>query len=70
MMGARTLEETKETGKTYRVERFYGRFSRSFRVPDDTDNSAIEAENRDRVLYLQLPKSDAKNSQAAKIAVR
>ncbi|MDH3419033.1 MAG: Hsp20/alpha crystallin family protein [Gammaproteobacteria bacterium] len=68
--GERKLEETKDTDKTHRVERFYGRFSRSFRVPDDVDASAIKAESKDGVLRLHLPKTEAKQSQAVKIAIR
>ena len=68
--GERKLEETKETDKTHRVERFYGRFSRSFRVPDDVDASAIKAQSSDGVLKLHLPKTKAKKPEAVKIAIR
>ncbi len=68
--GERKLEETKDSDKTHRVERFYGRFSRSFRVPDDVDSSAIKAESSDGVLKLHLPKTEAKQPQAVKIAIR
>jgi HSP20 family protein len=68
--GERKLEETKETDKTHRVERFYGRFSRSFRVPDDVDASGIKAESSDGVLKLHLPKTEAKKAEAVKIAIR
>lgn len=68
--GERKLEETRETDKTHRVERFYGRFSRSFRVPDDVDASAIKAESSDGVLKLHLPKTEVKPAQAVKIAIR
>lgn len=68
--GERKLEETKDTDKTHRVERFYGRFSRSFRVPDNVDTSAIKADSKDGVLNLHLPKTEAKKPQAVKIAIR
>lgn len=68
--GERKDEETKETDKTHRVERFYGRFSRSFRVPDDVDASGIKAESSDGVLKLHLPKTETKKAEAVKIAIR
>jgi len=54
----------------YRTTREIAGFSRSFRVPDDTDKSAIKAENKDGVLYLHLPKTEAKKPDAVKIAIR
>lgn len=68
--GERKLEEAKETDKTHRVERFYGRFSRSFRVPDDVDTGAIRAECQEGVLQLHLPKTKSKKPETVKIAIR
>ena len=68
--GERKLEETKETDKTHRVERFYGRFSRSFHVPPNVDTTGIKAESEDGVLTLHLPKTAEKKPEAVKIAIR
>lgn len=68
--GERKLEETKETDKTHRVERFYGKFSRSFRVPDNVNADAIKAECEEGVLRLHLPKTQEKKPQPVKIAIR
>ena len=68
--GERKLEETKETDKTHRVERFYGKFSRSFRVPDNVNADAIKAESEEGVLRLHLPKTQEKKPQPVKIAIR
>ena len=68
--GERRLEETKETDKSHRVERFFGRFSRSFRVPENVDTGAIKAECQDGVLSLHLPKTKVKKSSAVKIDIR
>ena len=70
LTGERKLEETKDTDKTHRVERFYGRFSRSFRVPADVDTSAIKAESKDGVLRLHLPKTKGKKPETVKISIR
>ena len=42
----------------HRIERFYGRFSRSFSLPENVDDSAIKAESKDGILKLSLPKSE------------
>jgi len=68
--GERKLEETKDTDKTHRVERFYGKFSRSFRIPENVDADAIKAETEEGVLRLHLPKTKVKKAQPVKIAVR
>jgi HSP20 family protein len=43
-------------GRVHRVERRYGRFVRNFQLPQDADDDAITAENRDGVLYLTIAK--------------
>ena len=46
-------------GRQYhRVEGFYGRFSRSFAVPGVVDFSRVEAELRDGLLTVHLPKRE------------
>ena len=53
--GERKFEkETK--GKVHRVERRYGRFTRSFRLPENADESNIAANSKDGVLYLKVSK--------------
>ncbi len=42
--------------RTHRTERRYGRFERSFSLPEDADPEAISAESRDGVLYLSIAK--------------
>lgn len=68
--GERKLEQKKETDRSHRVERFYGKFSRSFRVPDDVDAEAIKAENQNGVLSLHLPKTKKTQPAPVKIAIR
>lgn len=49
--------EHEETGKSYFFsEREYGAFQRVFRVPPDADAEAIDAELRNGVLRMSLPK--------------
>ena len=46
-------------GRQYhRIEGFYGQFSRSFTVPGVVDAGRVEAEMRDGVLTIHLPKRE------------
>lgn len=47
--------------KHHRIERFYGRFSRSFSLPENVDSENIQAESKDGILSLFLPKKEAKD---------
>lgn len=50
--------EEKEGTKYHRVENFYGSFSRSFTLPDNVNRDAIEAEYKDGLLNLTIPKGE------------
>ncbi|MBD0328400.1 MAG: Hsp20/alpha crystallin family protein [Pyrinomonadaceae bacterium] len=48
-----------EDGRQYhRVEGFYGQFTRSFTVPGHVDAGRVEAELKDGVLTVHLPKRE------------
>jgi HSP20 family protein len=49
-------EENKDT--EIRVESFYGSFARSFVLPDNIDTSKIEAQTKDGVLKIRIPKKN------------
>ena len=53
--GERTSVEH-ENGKRHRAERQFGRFTRSFRLPEDVDADSIQASAKDGVLYLTVAK--------------
>jgi HSP20 family protein len=54
-----------EEGKEYfRRERFYGKFSRTFRLPDTVDTERIKANLTNGVLRISMPrKEEAKPKQ-------
>ncbi|WP_115719100.1 Hsp20/alpha crystallin family protein [Gallaecimonas mangrovi] len=52
--GERSREEK---GQNHRSERSYGKFSRSFTLPDNIDAGSIEARFDSGMLILALPKS-------------
>ena len=52
--------EKEETGDTYYTyERSYGSFTRAFTMPDGIDASKIQADLRDGVLSVLVPKTPA-----------
>lgn len=63
--------EHEEVGKSYFFsEREYGAFQRAFRVPPDADADAIDAEFKNGVLMIQLPKKRVVDGTGKKVAVR
>lgn len=64
-------EEKEDAGATYRVsERRFGRFERSFPLPQDVDRGAIEASFQDGVLKVTLPRTAAAVEQKSRIEIR
>lgn len=47
-----------EDKKAHRIERYYGSFQRSFKLPDNVKEDKIHADHKNGVLYLSLPKSE------------
>ncbi len=52
-------QQAVENGKKYhRIERSYGRFVRSFTLPETVDEGKVQAEYAEGMLHLRLPKSE------------
>ena len=66
--GERKSEKEEKNKKYHRIERAYGSFERSFIVPDDADADKVNAEFKDGVLKVHLPKSE--RSKAKQIEVK
>ncbi|MFO8083807.1 MAG: Hsp20/alpha crystallin family protein [Desulfobacterales bacterium] len=61
-------QEKKEEKENYRfVESRYGSFSRSFRVPGGVDADKIDANYKDGVLKVTIPKSEEEKSRKIEI---
>lgn len=69
IQGERRMEKEEKDKKFHRVERSYGSFMRSFRVPDDADESAVKAEFKDGVLNVTLTKSAKAKPKAINVSV-
>ena len=57
--GERKQEKEEKDKKYHRVERVYGRFVRSFTLPEDADPDQISAQFKDGVLEVRIGKSEA-----------
>jgi HSP20 family protein len=66
--GKREAEKTDKGDTYYTYERSYGSFRRSFTLPEGVDSDKIEAELKDGVLSMKLPKKP--ESQPKQINVK
>jgi len=60
-------ERNREVNEEGYRERSYGRFSRSFTLPQNIDAKKVEANFEDGVLRIVLPKTEISKAQAIKI---
>ena len=67
--GERRKEAEHKDEKLHRIESFYGSFSRSFRLPEDADVTAIQAESRNGVLKVRVPKKPAPRARTVEVQV-
>lgn len=67
--GERKAEKEEKGRKFHRVERYYGRFERSFTIPDDADADNVKAEFKDGVLRVHLPKSEKARPKQIEVKV-
>jgi len=67
--GERQMEIDEETEKQHRIENFYGRFSRSFTLPSDVDESRISAKTNKGMLKVHLPKTKQTETKPIEVSV-
>ena len=67
--GERKFEKEEKDKKYHRIERAYGNFFRSFTLPDAADGSKVNAEFKDGVLKVHLPKSEKTKPKAVEVKV-
>ena len=70
LKGEKSAEKEEKEGNYYRKERVYGRFERSFRLPDEVEADKVEANFKNGVLTVGLPKSEEAKSVVRKIEVK
>ena len=59
LRGERTFEDEVKKEHYYRIERSYGSFTRSFTLPSTIDQARVQAQLRDGILEVKLPKRDS-----------
>ncbi len=67
--GERKMEKEEKGKRFHRIERSYGSFVRSFRLPDGVDESKTKAEFKDGMINVTLPKSEKAKTKSVEIAV-
>ena len=65
----KTKKEVKEKDY-YKKESSYGKFQRSFTLPDNTDPENIEANSKDGVLEVVIPKMERSKKETKKIKIK
>jgi HSP20 family protein len=58
LSGERKIDVATKEVRLHQVETRYGRFARSFRLPENVNTEAIEATYRDGILYVRIPKQE------------
>ena len=61
--------EKEESLTRHRVERRYGRFNRTFQLPENADEKSISASSKDGVLYVVIAKSEKQTPRTIEVAV-
>lgn len=70
MSGERHHKEEVKEEDYHRVESSFGRFERSFTLPDDADGENITAANKDGVLEVIIPKLKTQAEPVKQITVK
>ncbi len=68
--GERKLKKEAKENDYYKVESAYGKFSRSFTLPEKVDTSKIEAKNENGVLEIIIPKIKDEEKKPKKIKIK
>ena len=66
--GSRERHDESSQGQYRRVERRYGRFTRSFALPSQVDTNKVDASYRDGVLVIRVPKAETAKARKIKIS--
>ena len=67
--GERHQEKEEKGKKFHKIEREYGKFLRRFGLPSEVDASKVQAEFKNGVLNVHLPKSDTAKPKAIAVKV-
>ncbi len=68
--GERKMKDEVKEEDYYKVESAYGKFSRSFTLPEKVDVEKIHAESRNGVLEVVIPKLKEEENKPKKIEIK
>lgn len=69
LSGERKAETVSDEARVHRIERSYGKFVRTFRVPKNADAEKVGAAFKDGVLRVTLPKVEEAKPKSIEVAV-
>ena len=67
--GERKREIKEEDGKLQRTERAFGTFVRSFALPESVDTARVQADYKDGVLTITLPRAEEMKPRSIEVKV-
>lgn len=68
--GERKTQKEVKKKDYYKMESSYGKFQRSFTLPENTDIENIEANSQDGVLEVVIPKMEKSKKETKKIKIK
>ena len=69
IQGERKQEREEKDKKFHRIERSYGSFVRTFSLPSNVDEAKIQAQYKDGLLTVRLPKSPTAKPKSVDVKV-
>lgn len=70
LRGQRKFSKAENVKGYHRIERSYGEFVRSFAVPSTVDTDKVQADYKNGVLTITLPKKEAAKPRQVRVAVQ
>jgi HSP20 family protein len=70
LRGHRKFQKEENVKGYHRIERSYGEFVRSFALPPTVDNDKVQADYKNGVLTITLPKKEAAKPRQVRVAVQ
>lgn len=69
IQGERKQEKEEKGKKWHRVERSYGSFLRTFTLPENIDDAKVQADFKDGILNVRLPKSEKAKPKSVEVKI-
>jgi HSP20 family protein len=68
--GERKFESNEKDDNYHRIEKVYGKFSRSFRLPDSVSDEGVKAEYKNGELHITLKKREEAKPKSIPISIK